>query len=346
MKGIVMKVLLDGMGGDHAPLEIVKGAIEAVKTDSRIEILILGREEDIYRELAKYDYDENRISVIHASEVIENEDSPIKAVRRKKDSSMVKGLNMLKDGKGDLFVSAGNTGAYMAGALLILGRISGIDRPAITSIYPILGGIPSIIVDAGANAECKPKNLQEFAVMGSIYMEKVLGRKNATVGLANIGAEEHKGNTLTKETYQLLKQTDLINFIGNVEAREMPYGVCDVIVCDGFTGNTILKLSEGMALKILKEIKKKFTDGMAAKMGAVMLAGKIKELKADFDYTEIGGAPILGVNGHVIKMHGSSDANAVKNAILRGVVFAEENVVGQITDAMEELTVDAGEEVQ
>lgn len=337
-----MRVILDGMGGDNAPAEIVKGAVEAVN-ECDIEIIIVGKEEKIYTELAKLDYDEERISVINATEVIENEDSPVKAVRRKKDSSMVKGLNMLKDGKGDFFVSAGNTGAYMAGALFILGRIPGIDRPAITSIYPILGGEPSIIVDAGANAECKPKNLLDFAIMGGIYMEKVLDRKNASVGLANIGAEEHKGNSLTKETYQLLKKTDIINFIGNVEAREMPFGACDVIVCDGFTGNTILKLTEGFALKMLKELKSRLTSGTKAKVGAMLLADKLKGLKSDMDYTEYGGAPILGVNGHVIKMHGSSDANAVKNAIKKGIIFAEEDVVGKITKSMEALTVETDE---
>lgn len=334
-----MRIILDGMGGDNAPLEIVKGAVEA---SSKIDhqIVIVGREDEINAELAKYNYDESKIQVVHASEVIENEDSPVKAIRRKTDSSMVKGLTMLKNGEGDLFISAGNTGAYMAGSLFILGRIPGIDRPAISSIYPIAGGaLPSIIVDAGANSECRPSNLLEFAIMGSLYMEKVMDRKNARVGLVNLGVEENKGTTVTKAAHKLLKEADL-NFIGNVEARDVPKGACDVIVCDGFTGNIILKLTEGFAWNLLKTMKKKFTDGLSAKMGAVLLAGKVKEIKDEFDYSEYGGAPILGVNGHVIKIHGSSGATAVKNAIIKGIPYAQENVVGRITSAMEGVDVE------
>lgn len=334
-----MRIILDGMGGDNAPLEIVKGAVEA---SSKIDhqIVIAGREEEINAELAKYNYDESKIQVVHTSEVIENEDSPVKAIRRKTDSSMVKGLTMLKDGEGDLFISAGNTGAYMAGSLLILGRIPGVDRPAIASIYPIAGGaLPSIIVDAGANSECRPSNLLEFAIMGSLYMEKVMDRKNASVGLVNLGIEENKGTTVTKAAHKLLKEAD-INFIGNVEARDVPKGACDVIVCDGFTGNIILKLTEGFAWNLLKTMKKKFTDGISAKMGAVLLAGKVKEIKDEFDYSEYGGAPILGVNGHVLKIHGSSSSAAVKNAIIKGIPYAQENVVGRITSAMEGIDVE------
>ena len=334
-----MRIILDGMGGDNAPLEIVKGAVEA---SSKIDhqIVIAGREEEINAELAKYNYDESKIQVVHTSEVIENEDSPVKAIRRKTDSSMVKGLTMLKDGEGDLFISAGNTGAYMAGSLLILGRIPGVDRPAIASIYPIAGGaLPSIIVDAGANSECRPSNLLEFAIMGSLYMEKVMDRKNASVGLVNLGIEENKGTTVTKAAHKLLKEAD-INFIGNVEARDVPKGACDVIVCDGFTGNIILKLTEGFAWNLLKTMKKKFTDGLSAKMGAVLLAGKVKEIKDEFDYSEYGGAPILGVNGHVLKIHGSSGSAAVKNAIIKGIPYAQENVVGRITSAMEGIDVE------
>ena len=334
-----MRIILDGMGGDNAPLEIVKGAVEA---SSKIDhqIVIVGRENEINAELAKYNYDESKIQVVHTSEVIENEDSPVKAIRRKTDSSMVKGLTMLKDGEGDLFISAGNTGAYMAGSLFILGRIPGIDRPAIASIYPIAGGaLPSIIVDAGANSECRPATLLEFAIMGSLYMEKVMDRKNASVGLVNLGIEENKGTTVTKAAHKLLKEAD-INFIGNVEARDVPKGACDVIVCDGFTGNIILKLTEGFAWNLLKTMKKKFTDGISAKMGAMLLAGKVREIKDEFDYSEYGGAPILGVNGHVLKIHGSSGATAVRNAIIKGIPYAREDVVGRITSAMEGIDVE------
>ena len=330
-----MRVLLDGMGGDNAPQEIVKGAVDAAN-ESQHEIQIIGREEDIYLQLEKYDYPKDRISVINATEVISNDESPVWAIRKKKDSSMVKGLNMLKEGKGDVFVSAGSTGALMAGALMILKRIPGIERPAIATIYPIIGGRPSIIVDAGANADCKAWNILDFAIMGSLYMEKVMGRKDATVGLVNIGAEDSKGNELTKEAFPMLKEAD-INFIGNVEAREVPKGACDVIVCDGFTGNVILKLSEGFASNMLKYLKQKFTEGVSAKVGAAILLPKIKGMMRETNYEEEGGAPILGVNGHVIKMHGSSEAFAVKNAVLKGAVFAENDIVGQISNEMEKI---------
>lgn len=330
-----MRILLDGMGGDNAPAEIVKGAVEAL-AESSLDITIVGKEDEIYTQLDKYEYDTDRITVVNATQVIENEDSPVRAIRRKQDSSMVKCLNMLKEGKGDVMVSAGNTGAYMAGALLILGRISGIERPAIASIYPIVGGETCLIVDAGANSECRPRNLLEFGIMGSLYMEKVMSRRRARVGLVNLGVEENKGTALTKEAFVLLKESNL-NFVGNVEAREVPKGACDVIVCDGFTGNIILKLSEGFAMNLLKNLKKKLTEGLSTKVGALLIKNKLKEMTKDFNYEEEGGAPILGVNGHVIKMHGSSESYAVKNAILKAAVYAQQDVVGQITAAMEEL---------
>lgn len=232
----------------------------------------------------------------------------------------------------------------MAGSTLILGRIAGIERPALASVYPILGGEASLLVDAGANADCRPSNLLEFGTMGSVYMEKVIGRKNPKVGLVNLGTEEGKGNTLMKETFGLLKKAD-INFVGNVEARELPTGICDVIVCDGFTGNIILKLTEGMAWRILKLVKKKFTEGAMAKLGAALLLKKIKELKGEFDYSEYGGAPILGVTGPVIKMHGSSAANSVKNTILKGIPYASENVIGIISAEMEKLSENISEDI-
>ncbi len=327
-----MKIVLDGMGGDNAPVEIVKGAVEASKLIDD-EIIIVGDEEIIKKQLKKYSYDKNKITTKHTTQVIENEDAPVKAVRTKKDSSMVVGINMLKSGEGDLFISAGNTGAMMAGALFNLGRIQGIDRPALASVYPILGDKVCLLVDAGANAECKPNNLLEFAMMGSIYMDKVIGRENPEVGLVNLGVEENKGSTLTKAAFELLDKSH-VNFVGNVEARDVPMGACDVIVCDGFVGNVILKLTEGLALNILSLLKNKFTEGAKAKLGAMLLMDKLKDLKGEFDYTEYGGAPILGVKGPVVKMHGSSNANAVKNTILKGIPFAKENVVGTISDAV------------
>ena len=331
-----MRIILDGMGGDNAPGEIVKGAVEASKLIED-EIVIVGDGDKIKSQLKKYKYSDEKISVKHASEVIENDDAPVRAVRRKKDSSMVVGLNMVKSGEGDLFISAGNTGAWMAGALFNLGRIQGIDRPAIASIYPILGTKkPSLLVDAGANSECKPSNLLEFAMMGSIYMEKVLGRENPKIGLVNLGVEETKGSTLTKAAFGLLEKSHL-NFSGNIEAREVPLGGADVVVCDGFVGNVILKLTEGLAINIVNLLKKKFTENARAKMGAVLLSKKLRSLKEEFDYTEYGGAPILGVKGPVVKMHGSSNANAVKNSILKAIPFAEENVVGIISESVFEI---------
>lgn len=330
-----MRIILDGMGGDNAPAAVVEGAVLASK-EIEHEIQIIGQQELIHAELAKYKYDAKKITVIDAREVISNEEAPVRAVRSKKDSSIVRGINMVKKGEGDIFISAGSTGALMAGGLFILGRIQGIDRPALASIYPIVGSIPSLLVDAGANAECKPNNLLEFGIMGNIYMEKVLGRKNPRVGLVNLGAEAAKGSTLTKAAYDLLEHSDM-NFIGNVEARDVPKGACDVIVADGFTGNVILKLTEGLAWNILKLIKSKFTDGAKAKLGAALLLDKMKELKKEFDYSEYGGAPILGVKGPIVKMHGSSSANAVKNTILKGIPFVEGNVVDTIQNSVLEI---------
>ena len=330
-----MKIILDGMGGDNAPFSVVEGAVLASR-ETQHHICIIGQEELIIPELKKYKYESEKISVINATQVISNDDAPVRAVRSKKDSSIVKGINMVKNGEGDIFISAGSTGALLAGGLFILGRIQGIDRPALASVYPIVGGIPSLLVDAGANADCKPNNLLEFGIMGNIYMEKVIRRKDPKVGLVNIGAEAAKGSTLTKAAYDLLEQSHL-NFIGNVEDREVPKGACDVIVTDGFTGNVLLKLTEGLAWNILQVIKKKFTDGVKAKLGAALLIDKMTELKQEFDYSEYGGAPILGVRGPIVKMHGSSNANAVKNTILKGIPYVSENVVDTIQNSVLEI---------
>ncbi len=330
-----MKIAIDGMGGDNAPYEIVKGCIDA----SRIiddELIIVGDEQRVLEALKDHKYDSARIRVVHAQDVITNDDAPVKAVRTKPESSLVKGIGMVRVGSADLFISAGNTGAIMAGSLFILGRIPGIDRPAIAATYPIMGKGVALLVDTGANSECKPNNLLEFGTMGSIYMEKVLGVSHPTVGLVNIGTEETKGTTVIKAAYELLQKSS-INFIGNVEAREIPSGAADVIVCDGFVGNVIIKLSEGLAWNILKLIKSKFMSGTIPKIGALLLKGKLSELKKEFDYSEYGGAPILGVKGAVIKIHGSSNANAVKNAILKGKPFVENGVVQIIQNSVLEL---------
>ncbi|MDO4745218.1 MAG: phosphate acyltransferase PlsX [Bacillota bacterium] len=327
-----MRIVLDGMGGDNAPAEIVKGAVQAAAAVDH-DIIIVGKQEAIEEELRNCKYTGDKITIVPANDMITMEDSPVKAIRRKKDASMVVGLNMIKNGEGDLFISGGNTGALVVGSRLLLGRISGIDRPVLASIYPCLGYEPSLLVDAGASSESKANNLLEYGLMGSIYVEKVWGRKAPRVGLVNLGVEEGKGTSVTKDAYQRLKLTDL-NFVGNVEAREIPKSACDVIVCDGFVGNVILKLTEGLAWNILKTVKGKLMTNIKTKLAAVMLKTQLMELKGDFDYEEYGGAPILGVNGPVIKIHGSSTASAVKNAVIKGIPYAEENVVETIRKAM------------
>lgn len=321
-----MIIILDGMGGDNAPAEVVKGAVQAV-AEIDDQIIIVGEPGEIRKELVNCKYDGDQITIKAAMEQITMEDSPVKAIRRKTDSSMVVGLNMLKDGEGDMFVSAGNTGALAVGARLILGRIRGIDRPALASIYPdMTGGEPKMLVDAGASSESKARNLMEYALMGSTFVEKVWGREYPKVGLVNLGAEESKGTSVTKDAYQMLASSHL-NFIGNVEGRDIPKGVCDVIVCDGFTGNVILKLTEGVSMSIFKLVKNALKGSLKTMVGGALIKKNLTELKEEFDYEEYGGAPVLGVNAPVIKMHGSSNAKAVKSAILKGIPYARENVV-------------------
>ena len=328
-----MRIILDGMGGDNAPEEIVKGAVEAAK-EIEDEIIIVGKPDAIEKQLKKCKYKGEQISIAPANEVITMEDSPVKAIRHKKDSSLVVGLNMLRDGEGDMLISAGNTGAMIVGSRLLLGRLRGVDRPALASIYPdMTGGDPCMLVDAGASSESKARNMLEYGLMGSVYVEKVWGRSNPRVGLVNLGAEESKGTSVTKDAYQMLNASKL-NFIGNVEGRDVPKGVCDVIVCDGFTGNVILKLTEGVSLSIFKLIKDTLKSNVKAMVGGALIKSKLSGLKDEFDYEEYGGAPVLGVSGPVIKMHGSSTARAVKSAILRGMPYAKENVVDIIKQEM------------
>jgi len=330
-----MRILIDAMGGDNAPKAIVEGAVAAAKEIDH-EILLIGDEEAIISELAAAKYKGDKIAVVHATQKIENDEAPVRAVRSKKDSSIVKGLNMVKEGEADVFLSAGSTGALLAGGLFILGRIQGIDRPTLATIYPVIGHQPSILVDTGANAECKPNNLLEFGIMGSIYMEEVLGRKNPTVGLVNNGTEEGKGTTLTKAAFEMLQKSHL-NFIGNIEARELQNCAADVIVTDGFTGNAIIKLTEGMGLMVLREMKKRFTETTKSKMGAVLLKKQLMDIKKEFNYAEYGGVPLLGVKGAMLKMHGSSDALAVKQTILKAIPFVEHKVVETIQNSVLEI---------
>lgn len=307
-----MKIAVDAMGGDHAPKEPILGALAALKEiDS--DIVFIGDQVQINAVLANETYDKNRVTIVHTTEVIENEDKPVKAIKAKKDSSMVVGFKMLKEKEVDCFLSAGNTGALLAGGMLKVGRIRGIDRPALCSVYPTTKGI-SVLTDAGANADCKPRNLYEFAVMGSIYAEKVLGIDRPKVGLANIGVEEGKGNSLVIDSYEVLKASGL-NFIGNAEVRDVPDGVCDVIVCDGFTGNVILKVSEGVAKSFSSMLKEEIMKGSLMKMAALLIKPAFGALKKKMDYAEYGGAPLLGVDGLLIKAHGSSHGKAFMNAI-------------------------------
>ena len=333
-----MRILLDGMGGDHAPRETVKGAVQAAELIDD-EIVIIGRRDAIEKELKRNRYKGDQISIRDASDEITMHDSPVKAIRQKKDSSLVVGLNMIKDGGGDVFLSAGNTGALIVGARLILGRIRGIDRPALASFYPdMVSKKLCLLVDAGASAESKAQNLLEYGLMGSIFMEKALGVFDPRVGLVNLGAEESKGTSVTKDAYQRLKNSNL-NFVGNVEAREVPNGTCDVIVCDGFVGNVILKLTEGASQSIFRLVKQAITENLKTKVGGALIKGQLMKLKDDFDYEEYGAAPVLGVNGAVMKMHGSSSATAVKNGIIRSVSFASGNVVDLIRQEMMNLDV-------
>jgi len=323
-----MKIIVDAMGGDHAPMEILKGCLDAVK-EYEIELTLIGKEDVIQQHLSSLNAPLEVFAIVNASETIEPDEPPVIAIKRKKDSSMVKGFEMLRQHPGSVFISAGSTGALMAGGLLKVGRIKGINRPALAPLIPTKEK-PILLIDAGANAECKPENLVQFAIMGTVYMEKVLGRANPTVGLVNIGAEEGKGNELTKATYSLLKEQSNINFYGNVEARDIPAGIVDIIVCDGFTGNVILKLTEGLASSLFGLMKEQFTKGFVSKIGALLLKPSLKGLKDSLDYAEHGGAPLLGVNGGIIKAHGSSDARAIKNAIRQGKRFIDMQVLENI----------------
>ncbi|MDW7660560.1 MAG: phosphate acyltransferase PlsX [Bacillota bacterium] len=332
-----MKIGFDAMGGDLAPVENVKGAVESLDMITG-DVVLYGDETMIKNELSKYKYDSARIEIVHTTEVIENDDKPVKAIKSKSDSSMVVGLKALRKGDVDAFVSAGNTGALLAGGLFKVGRIKGIDRPAICTIYPTMEGA-SVLVDAGANAECKPRNLIEFAYMGSMYAEKILGIENPKVALVNIGAEETKGTPLYIETHQLLKQTEL-NFVGNVEGRDVPSGKVDVIVADGFTGNIILKLTEGVALSLVKGLKREIMKNTIGKIGGLLLKKNLGDFKKMLDYTEYGGAPLLGINGLVVKAHGSSNAKAFKNAIKYAQLGVQTNLVNEIKLKIAGLTSD------
>jgi glycerol-3-phosphate acyltransferase PlsX len=330
-----MVVVVDGMGGDFSPSAVVEGCVEAIK-EYNIDILITGPEDLIKEELKKYTYDFNKIKVIDAKEVIGTNEHPVMAIKRKKDSSLVKALNLVKSGDADAIISAGSSGAFLAGCTLIVGRIKGIDRPALAPVMPGKNG-PFMIIDCGANAECKPHYLVQFGLMGKTYFENILKVANPSVGLVNIGLEEEKGNELSKSAHKLLKEANL-NFIGNVEAREIPSGDVKVLVCDGFVGNVILKLYEGAVANIFDILKVGIMSSVRTKLGGILLKPVFKKFKKDFDYKEYGGAAFLGVNGICIKAHGSSDAKAFKNAIKQATIFYENKVVDKLKLEIEKLS--------
>lgn len=326
-----MRIIVDGMGGDNAPYSTVKACVEAVKKYD-IEIAVSGPADVLIKELEQYKSSAGKIEILNAAEIITNDDDPAIAIRKKKNSSMVVGLKALAEGEGDGFISAGNTGALLAGGLFIVKRIDGIDRAALTILYPTLKGV-SILVDAGANVDSRPEYLKQFAIMGSAYMELVLGIPNPSVGLLNVGTEKSKGNQLSKDAYELI-EASRVNFIGNIEGRDMPYGVCDVMVCDGFVGNIALKLSEGMASSIFELLKSALTANTKSKLGALLLKDQLKEIKKRLDYREYGGAPLLGTKKPVVKAHGSSDYYAFLNGIGQLKKFIENNVIQSIESKM------------
>lgn len=327
-----MKIAIDGMGGDNAPAEIVSGVIKAMEEFKDIEFYITGPEDAIKKEIAKNNYSGNNIIIIiDSKEVITTNEHPVMAVRRKKDSSLCKALNLVKEGTCDAVISAGSTGAFLAGCTFIVGRIKGIKRPALAPVMPGKNG-SFIIVDAGANVDSKPEYLVQFAHMGKEYYKGVLNGENPSVGLVNIGEEAEKGNDLTKETFKLLSEEKL-NFIGNIEPRDITKGDVNVIVCDGFAGNTILKMYEGTASTIMKVIKEEvMASGIVSKIGAVLLKPVFNNIAKRFDYKEYGGAPFLGVDGICIKAHGSSDARAFKSAIKQAKMFYDNKVLDKIKE--------------
>lgn len=323
-----MKIIVDGMGGDHAPKEIVKGSVEAA-LEYGIDITLTGDGQLLEQELKSLNAPMNRFEIIHTTQVINMEDSPVKAIKGKPDSSMVKAMEMVRKDSDSVLISAGSTGALLAGGLLKVGRIKGIDRPALTALLPFRRK-STLLLDMGANTECKPDNLVQFAIMGTVYMESVVGIKNPTVGLLNIGVEETKGSELYKSAFKLMKETKGINFAGNIESREVPEGVVDILVCDGFTGNIVLKYTEGFAHSIFGMLKETMMKSTRSKLGALLLKPSLVGLKKGLDSNEVGGAPLLGINGGIIKAHGSSNATAIKNAIRQGKLYAENEVLRQI----------------
>ncbi len=340
----LVKVVVDAMGGDNAVAEPVKGAVEAAKERNDIRIIFTGKEDLIKKELEKYpDYPKDRIEIVNTTEVIETAEPPVFAIRKKKDSSIVVGLNMVKKQEADAFVSSGSTGAVLVGGQVIVGRSKGVERPPLAPLIPTLDGV-SLLIDCGANVDARPSHLVQFAKMGSIYMEHVMGIKNPRVAIVNNGAEEEKGNALVKETFPLLKECKGINFIGSIEARDIPYGYADVIVCEAFVGNVILKLYEGVGGALIKKVKQGMMTSLRSKIGALLVKPALKETLKSFDASEHGGAPLLGLKGLVVKTHGSAMAVEIKHAIFQCVQFKQQKINEKIAERIQESQPSSSEE--
>ena len=331
----ITKVALDAMGGDNAPVEMIKGAVDAIHKRGDIKVFLVGQEELIQKELDKYTYEKDQIEVVNATEVIETAEPPVMAIRKKKDSSIVVAMNMVKRGEADAFVSAGNSGAVLVGGQLVVGRIKGIERPPLAPLLPTAKGV-SLLIDCGANVDARPSHLVQFAKLGSIYMEHIMGTPNPRGAIVNIGAEEEKGNALVKETFPLLKECKDINFIGSIEARDIPHGYADVIVCEAFVGNVILKLYEGVGSVLIHKVKQGMMSTLRSKIGALLVKPALKETLKSFDASEHGGAPLLGLNGLVVKTHGSSKAQEVSNSIIQCVTFKEQKINDKIRECIKE----------
>ena len=326
-----VKVAVDAMGGDNAPVEIIKGAVEAINESRKVKVYLVGQEDVLKKELAGYTYPQEQMEIVHASEIIETAEPPVMAIRKKKDSSLVKALNLVKDGTCDAYVSAGSTGATLVGGQVIVGRIKGVERPPLAPLIPTATGC-SLLIDCGANVDARPSHLVQFAKMGSVYMENVMGIPNPKVGIVNIGAEEEKGNALVKETFPLLKNCPDINFIGSVEARDIPAGAADVVVCEAFVGNVVLKTYEGVGLTLIKKVKEGMMTSLRSKIGALLIKPALKQTLKAFDLEQYGGAPMLGLKGLVVKTHGSSKANEIRNSILQCITFTEQKINEKIKE--------------
>ncbi|MEE1172707.1 MAG: phosphate acyltransferase PlsX [Ruminococcus sp.] len=326
-----MKIIVDAFGGDNAPLEIIKGCAQAV-VELGAEIILTGKESVIKDTAQSNGISLEKIEIVDCDEIITMEDKADSVIKTKKNSSMAVGLSLLNEGRGDAFISAGNSGALCVGATLAVKRIKGIKRPAFAPVLPSENGF-FMLLDGGANVDCRPEMLHQFAVMGSVYMEKVMGVKNPRIGLANVGVEAHKGTELYQETYGILKDSAL-NFIGNVEGRDIPKGICDVVVCDGFTGNLILKTYEGVAITLMKKIKHMFADSVKGKLAAGLVMKDIKDLKTRFNYNAYGGAPILGASKPVFKAHGDSKTVTLKNAVRLSMDYVKANAIEEISSSI------------